>query len=59
MVSLASWSVPEGGYGTSANAEPLSVTAATALRVSGIERIDLRAVSPDRTAATLESIPLK
>lgn len=53
---IATWRVPEQGYGTSPGASPLHLSASTDLDRTDIQRIDLVADSPDGGSSRLSSV---
>jgi hypothetical protein len=56
---VASWRVPDAGYGTSAQPDPLLLLAATAMARDDINHLQVRELEPDGSVTnTLVTIPL-
>jgi hypothetical protein len=56
---VASWRVPDAGYGTSAQPDPLLLLAATAMARDDINHLQVRELAPDGTVTnTLVTIPV-
>lgn len=56
---VASWRVPDAGYGTSEQPDPLLLAAATAMARQDINHLQVRVVEPDGSVTnTLVTIPL-
>lgn len=54
---LSTWNVPDRGYGTAANQQPLFLQAATALPRKAIAHVQVQAVEANGTTANLVTVP--
>jgi len=53
---LSSWDVPDGGYGYEVRPQPLSLTAATAMRAKDMTRLEVQAMDDDGDPSTLVTV---
>jgi hypothetical protein len=53
---LSSWDVPDGGYGYEVRPQPLSLTAATAMRSKDITRLEVQAMDDSGDPSTLVTV---
>ncbi|MFV2104125.1 anti-sigma factor family protein [Micromonospora sp. LOL_024] len=54
---LSTWLVPEGGYGTNANSQPLELSAATQTKLDDIKHFEVQEVDARGATDTLLTVP--